>query len=473
MERAVSTAGYHLVGAVVGRRFSTALRELEELQWHTPEAVQARSEARLGPLLRHAAQNVPFYRETYRRLGLAPDDLRSIRDLARLPVVSKAVIRSLPLDQFLAENVPSYRRIGDRTSGSTGEPLRFYRDREGMAQVLAGRLVFDSWFGLKPTDRSVRLRGLRPMGQPTATGTPTMDRLGQTVMARLRRWYESWTQDHVHLPVINSETAESVYRRIQEYRPDYLTGNTSAVAAVADELRRRDRPLPHRLRAVVVGAETLTPARRHLIEAYFQAPIINRYGLREFGFYIAQSCPASLERFHAHPERVVWETVQEGGTPAAPGEVGRVVVTALDNYVMPFIRYDTGDLAVAGGEPCPCGRGFPVLGPIDGRSTELVHTPAGKIISPVALGRHLFVVNDHVDAVRQYQLVQEALDRVRLLVVPTPELDTERQEQIRQALIRLMGPEMTVLVERVATIGCEPSGKRPIIRSMKHDSTRV
>ena len=115
---------------------------------------------------------------------------------------------------------------------------------------------------------------------------------------------------------------------------------------------------PERYPTLVVGAESddaLTAREREefgadhtlvgrwLIERYFGAPVINRYGLREFGSWSAQSCELTPERLHINTELVACEILRPDGSAAAPGEVGRVVLTDLWNYVRPFIRYDTGD----------------------------------------------------------------------------------------------------------------------------------
>jgi phenylacetate-CoA ligase len=247
-------------------------------------------------------------------------------------------------------------------------------------------------------------------------------------------------------------------------------GYTSHLATIADELMRRDLRLTRSLRAVVTIGETLSPARRCLIEEYFRAPIINRYGLRELGAWSAQNCPDAPEQFHVNTELVVWEIVHEDGTPAPPGEVGRVVLTDLHNYVMPFIRYDTGDLAVASRSGCACGRGFPLVGPIEGRSAEQLITPSGQRLSPLILGAYLklgkdpFQHDDHLEAIRHYQLVEEAPGRVRFLVVPDRDFNPERKEKLREDMARLLGEGTTVTVETVDRIPPESSGKRPVIK---------
>ena len=96
---------------------------------------------------------------------------------------------------------------------------------------------------------------------------------------------------------------------------------------------------------------------------------------------MAQTCPDNPRVLHVNSERVVLRIVGEDGRPATPGSPGRIVVTALDNYVMPFINYEIGDTGVAGA-PCPCGRGFPTLATVEGRLGDSIRTPAGRLVSP-------------------------------------------------------------------------------------------
>ena len=451
-------------GILLGRRFTSALREMQRVQWLSTETLQERAETRLRDLLRHTAEHVPFYREVYRRLGVSPLDLRTISDLGQLPIVSKAIFRGRPLDDFLATNVPIHRRLEWTTSGSTGEPFKFYLDRRMMPVVFASHLFYDLWFGFGPFDRYIRIMAPPAEAPALPEDTPLTARARYAISARLQAKYETWTQKRFSMFDVDAARAEEIYRSIEDFRPKYILGYTSTLATIADELLRRNLILTRPLRAVLTIAETLTPERRRFIEEYFRAPIINRYGQREFKFWAAQSCAESPDRFHVNTELVIWEIVREDGTPAAPGELGHLVLTNLHNYVMPFIRYDTGDLAVAGTTLCPCGRGLPLVEQLEGRSQECVRTPTGKMINPVSLGQYLFVSHRYVDVIRHYQLIVESSDQMRLLVVPANGFDDGQCERLREDMARLLGKDIALTVQKVEEIPLEKSGKRPIIK---------
>jgi len=451
-------------GALVRSRVTRALGDMQHAEWLPPAELRARTETRLSELLKHAAENVPFYREIYRGLRLSSSQLRAIPDLRRLPIVTKAVFRQRPRQDFLAANIPLDRRLEWTTSGSTGEPFAFYLDRQMMPLVFASHLYYDACFGLDVFDRYVRIMAPPAEAPPLPPETPLVRRLRYAAYSRLQATYESWTQRRFSMFDVDGKRVEEIYRCIETFRPKYILGYTSTLATVADELLRRDLRLSRPLAGVVTIAETLTPERRRYIEDYFRAPIINRYGQREFKFWCAQSCPQSPDRFHVNTELVAWEIVRADGSPAAPGESGRLVLTNLHNYAMPFIRYETGDLAVAAATACPCGRGFPLIEQLEGRSQECVTTPSGKMINPVSLGQYLFVSHNYVNVVRHYQLAVETPDRMRLLVVPAGGFGEAERHRLQLDMARLLGEGVTVTVETVGEITLEKSGKRPIIK---------
>lgn len=445
----------------LGLRFVDALKEMQRVQWSSLEKLQERSEARLRLLLKHATENVPFYQE----LHLKADDFHAF------PILAKADYRQHALEKFCAVNVDPALRIDRTTSGSTGQPFQFSIDRRALPIIFASHLFYDSWHGLELFDPYVRI--VSPVPSPTqlSSTAPAGVRLKASVTSRLQKLYEKYTQEKIYIWEIDSEGAAGVWRRLEKFRPKFVMGYTSSLATLADALLQTNLRLSQPVRGVITIAETLTPNRKRLIEEYFRAPIINRYGLREFGSWSAQSCRESPDQFHINTELVVCEILRPDGTPCAPGERGRVVLTDLHNFARPFIRYDTGDLAVAGGEKCACGRGFPLLGAIEGRSLECLRTPSGAEISPTVLGHFLFVYRDHVDAVRHYQLVQESADRIRLLIVPGPAWDDERRASLQTDLSALLGKEMHLEIQAVAEIPAEKSGKRPIIKPFKVSST--
>lgn len=457
-----SRAGLALARGLVGGRLTRRMAGFQAAHALSPDELRARQTAALQRIVRHALTTVPFYRDFAREKGLTPDDIRSVDDLALLPVVDKGVFRSRPLEDFLAEGLPRWRRLPYTTSGSTGDPFRFVLDRKSMPLVFASHLYYDALHGLDPLDRSVRIMG-PPSQDPPPEAPPLGARLRGHATRFTQRSYERLTQ--VRIPTAEA-SPESVRAILESFRPTYLLGYTATIAAIADAFLETGYRPSRPLRAVITIAETLTPERRRALETCFEAPIVNRYGQREFKFWCAQSPPGDPSRFHVNTELVVWETLRADGSRAAPGEVGRVVLTNLHNEVMPFLRYDTGDLAAVDAPTWPDGPGFPVVTRLDGRTQEVLRTPSGRTIDATTLGHHLVVTRGHVDSIRLYQLVQTAPDRVTLRIVPAAPLAAPTLERIRQDLAELLGPGIGIDVETASDIPLEKSGKRPILKAL-------
>jgi phenylacetate-CoA ligase len=179
---------------------------------------------------------------------------------------------------------------------------------------------------------------------------------------------------------------------------------------------------------------------------------------------MAQSCPDNPGLLHVNCERVILRVVRQDGTPAQPGETGRLLVTDLTNRVMPFINYETGDWGAAGPR-CPCGRGFPTLMGIEGRGTEFIRLPSGGIVAPATLGVFLMRPGGVHPYILEFQAVQRAPGSVELLIVPAGSFSPAASDRIARDVEALLGPGMSVTVTLVDRIEPEPSGKRPVIRS--------
>jgi phenylacetate-CoA ligase len=216
--------------------------------------------------------------------------------------------------------------------------------------------------------------------------------------------------------------------------------------------------LAHPPAAVIAFGETLSPTEAARLSDFFGTSVVNHYSMWEIP-HLAQSCPDHPESLHQLGDRAIVRVARPDGSDADVGEIGRLLITNLTNYVMPFINYDTGDLA-ARGEPCPCGRGFQTLQALHGRSGEIITTPSGQALSAVTLGNHLVFVLHAQPYLWEYQLVQVEPDRVVLRVVPTDAYSPDFEAVLRTSLTELFRGEMRVEVMTVDRIDHEPSGKR-------------
>jgi phenylacetate-CoA ligase len=183
------------------------------------------------------------------------------------------------------------------------------------------------------------------------------------------------------------------------------------------------------------------------------------YGSHEFKL-IAWEC-RETGGLHVSDDSVVLEVLRDG-RPAAPGETGEVVATALHSFAMPFLRYRLADVVTRGATACPCGAPFSTIAAIRGRMLDYFPLPDGRLIHPyelvLPLVRHPWV--------RQYQLLQERPDRVVLQVVAAPHPSpAELAEAERDARERL-GPGVELVLALVSEIALQPNGKFRPSRSL-------
>ena len=196
-----------------------------------------------------------------------------------------------------------------------------------------------------------------------------------------------------------------------------------------DYYRQSGRPAPL-LMAALTSAETLLDHQRRAIEETFATRVFDQYGQAEMQSFWYE-CEAG--RMHAHPLAGVTEILRPDGTPAAPGEMGEVVLTGLVNDAMPLIRYRVGDTARFATESCPCGRNMPVIEEIGGRLDDIVYTRERGF-----LGR-LDPVLKGVRNIVESQIEQESLDVLRVRFVPAARFTTEDLQELESNLRARVG----------------------------------
>jgi phenylacetate-CoA ligase len=436
-------------------RWTTA-RHLAELQWQAPEELEQRAVSRLRALLEHASRHVPHYRDLLARARISPHDIQRVADLARIPVSAKADLRAGFPARTTADNVPAHRWQPMMTSGSTGRPFEFYWDRAALAGLGGTDWFWLQWAGTDPWHTRIVI----------ASPAYFYDRVTPPGGWRRALNHVVLGERTERLPADQLSTADlrALVERVTTRGPYFIRGYPGALARLARRLVEEGAPPASDPRVVVTFAETLTPAAADLIRRGFRSPVVDYYSCWEVP-QIAQTCPDNPETLHVNAERVIARVARPDGGNAMPGEIGRVVLTDLANFVMPFINYAPGDYAVAGGR-CPCGRGLPTLARIEGRDSEVIRTLQGREISGVMLGQFLTFVVGIIPYVWEYQAVQTASGAVTLRVVPTAEFTSTFRGRLERALGEFLGPEMTAMVEPVDAIPLEPSGKRLIIKPL-------
>jgi len=412
------------------------LRELRRTQWDTPEVVRARQETALRTMVAHAASTCAFYRERFAAAGLDPRAVRCLDDLAALPIVTKDDIR-----QRLDDLISSRHRKQDlrraKTGGSTGVSLEIYCDEPGIQRRHAAALRSDEWSGWR-------------LGQPTAAvwGNPPVPKsLKNKLRAALKDRIIYLDTMRIDEPALERFLVE--WDRL---KPGLLFGHAHSLFILAEYLRDHGRRLNPS--GVVATSMMLLEPERRVIEDVCGVPVTNRYGCEEVSLI---ACECEQHRgLHLNADHVITEFLRDDGTPCAPGEDGRLVVTELINFGMPLIRYELGDRGVPSDRVCACGRGLPLMEQVTGRTADFLWAEGGYRVQGISIIENTLT---KLPGIRQMQIVQDAPLRLQVNLVPGPGWGPDVARELTDTLRDILGQGMAVDLFPADRIPQEKNGK--------------
>jgi phenylacetate-CoA ligase len=435
-QRRVARALFRLQEWVKGHSTFRMLRDMEAAQWLPPEGLRELQEQRLRAFLALSVRNVPYYRARFGELHLRPQDVRSVADLAAIPCLTKEDIRE-NLERMRSRAARKVRQFA--TGGSTGQPLIFYLGPTRVSSDVAARMRAEAWFGVGIGDREYAI-----WGSPVELSKQEHLRNLRDRILRTRL-----------LPAFEMSPA-TMTRYLDEMSRTKCTrvfGYPSSIALLCDHARREGRDLRRLgVRVVFVTAEYLQEEWRDAIQAAFGCPVANGYGGRDSGF-VAQECPAG--GMHISADRLIVEIVDQQGNPLRPGQAGEIVVTNLDTPEMPFIRYRTGDVGILASKLCSCGRTLPLLERIEGRRTDFVVAPDGRVMHGLAL---MYVIRE-LEGIAAFRITQQELTEFEVDLVCTRSYDPGHESRIREGFQRRMRAPVKVAIRYCQAIPPTSSGK--------------
>jgi phenylacetate-CoA ligase len=444
----LSKALFPVFEAVRGRPTVPLLRYLQTTERWSIDALRDLQLGFLRRLLRHAYQHTAYYREVMDERGLRPEDIETVDDIRKLPLLDRDLVRSTM--QSRMSGAPPFATIKKSTSGTTGEPVVVQYNPESRHWRDATRWRGYGWAGYRIGQRAFHYWGFGPKN-------PSWLKRQKTALDHLLK-----RDLYVDCTPRGEEALAAAVKQLRSWRPQAMVAYAAGAAALAkyvNEQKLRDwKDIP-----VLVGAERLWPKDREEIERAF-GPAFETYGCREV-MLMSSECEAH-DGMHTSMETMIVEILvrePDGSTrPARPGESGEVVITDLHNLACPMIRYVNGDMAVAHAEgPCGCGRSLTKIGPVEGRTTETLRDGRGNAVGGLVFNI-LFGVMDQVAT--KFQVVQKTDGRVVMKVVPTtgsalPEANSQAIHQFAQKYL----PGAPFAIEYVNDIPLTAAGKRKVV----------
>jgi phenylacetate-CoA ligase len=333
-----------------------------------------------------------------------------------------------------------------KTGGSTGMPVAVIHDAVYRDRGRAGRLYSQYLCGFPFGTPYFRLWG--SMQDIHAARDSAASRIASYLSGQLLlNAFHMQDQDiEKYIDMINASSTE------------YMMAYVDAAYQMAKYSLRMGKPI-RPLRSIMACAGTVTSDMRETMARVFRAMVHNKYGSRECA---EMACECERGRLHIYSNNVRLEIVTANGDPLPPGESGRVLVTLLSNTSFPMIRYDIGDIGTISRVPCSCGRPFPVLERLEGRSVEFLMTNEGGHVSPAYI-IHLIGVVHNPGWIRRFQVVQTTVTdyELRLEVEQgvSESLYLETVSKIQQDLMAVLGQKSNITVSKMADIPLAASGK--------------
>ena len=417
-----------------GLQYHRRFAEMEERLNGSRESITAFQWERLQKLIKHAYQTTPYYRALLDSRQIRPEDIQYPPELAQIPMLEKPTIRKR-LDELLSQAIPKHKRIKNATGGSSGTPLIFYQDRGYWNQRNLSVYYFDRWAGWDFGERQLIIWG-------SLADVERRVRLKQRLNRfwRNHRWLNGYN--------LTEEKMLDAFEQMRRWHPQTILAYASSLYHFANCLEQNQLSPDWGSKGIISSAEMLYPHYRKSAETVFKAKVYNRYGGREVGL-VAMECSAG--RMHINCDGLYLE-IDSADPFTEPGEI---LITQLNNYAMPFIRYRIGDIGMLSDEVCPCGNQLPILGDLLGRTTATFRTRTGKFIHGGYFTQQFY----GIESVNRFQLIQESYDLCHLKLVVNERFTDDTLAWIVGRIKDALGEGVEVQVNLVSEIPPLPSGK--------------
>jgi len=417
------------------------LAQLRKSQFWSKEEIEKLQLKKIKNLISYAYKNVPYYKKILNENHLHPTDITDFKDIQKIPILTKNQIRQ-NLDDILSIDVDKNTIRKDFTSGSTGEPLTIYKDKTYSEYTKADQYRSYEFSGYVLGDKIARLWGAHRDAPKTTVLSPVKQKIDRTLFINTFNIYE--------------KNMENIIKKLETFHPDYILGYASSLYFFAKYLEKNNittiRP-----RSIISSAETLYDHQRKLINTSFSAPVFNHYGCREVG---AIACECNQHNgLHLLAENQYVEIINRAGENCDNGEIGKIILTNLNNYSFPLIRYEIGDMARKSKiDHCNCQRGLPLLDEITGRTVDNFIFSSGEIIHG---GYFIYLFLD-VKGVGHFQVIQEDINKLRIKIVKSDDFDENEINRIIKTIKKDLGADIEIEVEYVTEIDKTPTGKHRV-----------
>lgn len=410
---------------ILGPGFISFFNKLNKKQWYKLTHIKKIKEKYLKNLIKHAYDNVPYYHKIFKEKNLFPDDIKSLKHLKKIPILTKNIVRN-KFNELISINSKNFNYGLSSTSGSTGKKLTFLLDQQNREIEYASKWRQRYWGNIFLNNRIVNFRGnlgwrnFKP-GKPYFKLNALTKELEFNILGMDRNIIEIYIE------------------KLKKYKPDLIEGYPSALQLLGNFIIEYNvkNITP---KAIQTSSETLSNSQRDIIEYAFNCKLFDYYSQSEY-VVAAGTCPN--KNYHIY-ESGIMEFIKDGET-VGEGEIGEIIGTSLFNYSMPFIRYRLGDIGKYSDEKCNCGRGLETIYSLEGRLSDSIITPDGKIFTGMSF-EHFWKhkINPYIPNIEYVHIIQKSKNNILIEMVQKKPYQNEDQNFILNELKILLGSDINI-----------------------------
>jgi phenylacetate-CoA ligase len=427
---------FPLYNLLLMKKTSRKFKEMQKNQYKKSSEIEAIQLMKLKKLVLHAYNTSPYYRRIMDKNKIRPGSIKKISDIKRIPILTKIDIINNQKG-LMSSEYANKKLSHNPTGGSTGQPVDLYSAPEKLESIKASRLRYELWAGLDINEKHALL-----------WGSPNEIKFNKTFKGKVK----NFIMNRIFLDCFGM-SEDIMYRYVKEinwFKPKVITSFVNAIYTLALFIESEKLKV-HSPKAIFTTGEILYPKQRKKIEEVFRTKVFNCYGCREVGD-VAQEC--EFGNMHINADNLLVEFVK-GNDWVKDGDVGEIVITDLNGYAMPLIRYKIGDVGTPYSKKCACGRTLPLMKMNMARVFDMFTAPDGRLV-------HGGVFNEifwGLKGAQQYQIIQETKNLIHVKIVKAGNINKSGLEKVRKMVKNKMGENVEVEFEFVKNIPVEKSGK--------------
>lgn len=412
------------------------LNFLQKSQWWNKDQIIEYQNNKFKSIVNYAYNNVPFYTDLYDKNKINVNEIKSVEDINKLPIISKDdIINHFNSGNIIASNINKNSYLFSQSSGSTGKRIQYYISKNAYGMNLATNLRGWFWMGYKLGDKIIKIS----QNERNSFIKRIQDRLNNT---KLISNHYSPKDFEIFISILN------------DFKPKYIRSYPDPLIFMVNFIIQNNIKLPF-INAINTTGNILFKEYREQIKDVFKCNIFDSYSC-EGGPNVFEC--ETHEYYHISDEYGILEILDENGNEVSPEEQGRVIVTDFYNYACPFIRYDSQDYAIRG-EKCSCGRQLSTIIKIIGRDNDILITPSGQYL----IGQTFTTYFKKISEIDTFRIIQNSINQMTIELVLRENLSSQKLEDIKNYWINYTNHEVDFNIKVVDKIELLPSDKRKFL----------